>query len=55
MKLHFGGGVRLRQVQSTGLVRGGCSAEHDLEGPCGGGPQLVQRLIWPEIKTEPTA
>lgn len=37
------------------LVRGGRSAEHDLEGPCGGGPQLVQRLIGPEIKNEPTA
>lgn len=55
MKPHFGGGVRLHQVQNTGLVRGGCSAEHDLEGPCGGGPHLVQRLIGPEIKTEPTA
>ncbi|MFE9866860.1 hypothetical protein ACFYPZ_29645 [Streptomyces sp. NPDC005506] len=51
----FGGGVRLRQVQNTGLLRGGRSAEHDLEGPGGGGPQLVQRLIGPEIKNEPTA
>ncbi|GAB2991961.1 hypothetical protein GCM10023080_067150 [Streptomyces pseudoechinosporeus] len=55
VELDFGGGVRLRQVQNTGLVRGGRSAEHDLEGPCGGGPQLVQRLIGPEIKNEPTA
>lgn len=55
MKLHFGGGVRLRQVQNTGLVRGGRSAEHDRQGPCAGGPHLVQRLIRSEIKTEPTA
>lgn len=49
------GGAALRPAVVGHLVRGGCSAEHDLEGPCGGGPHLAQRLIWPEIETEPTA
>lgn len=53
VEFDFDVGVGLRHAQNTGLVCGGCSAEQDLEGPWGGGTQLLERLIGREIEVTP--